>query len=338
MQERLNNIFQANKDMCVSTPVSLDPLNADIVRSYLEQVSGSGKTRILLEGLCRHWGLYLSCYSLESSALECGATDMPFGISQCGFEEGFTCGLPSRDSPDFIEKEMKNCAIARVLFSRIVLVRLIVFNVFMEEVLKHHPQLHTEESRMNYRRKWLLLQLRPGKMLELPQDIFSHLVTKLISRWPGATLDDLQTHIDTLLTNIHQHLATITPEEKETIFIVIDEAQHPANTLQRAFYSQANYADADQYQPLLHEILATISKVTFSFDCRIVTAGTGISATVMDAVLPSAIRNKDSYLQYSDTGNFGDEVTHMRYIKKYIPPSLSNEPLLHRIHHWLRGR
>jgi len=314
----------------------LDPLNADITRSFLEQVSGSGKTRILLEGLCQYWGLYLGCHSEEFGVVEWGATDMPDAISLCGFTQGFTSELPSRDSPNFIKKEMQNRAIARKIFSRVVLVRLIVFNVFLEEVLKHHPQPHTGESRMNYCRKWLLLQLRPGKMLGLHHDIFANLVTKLISKWPEATLTDFRSYINTLFESIHRHLATVTTEQ--TIFIVIDEAQRPATTLPRAFYSQANYADADQYRPLLREILGTISNVTSSSDCRIVMAGTGISASIMDVVLTSTIGKEDSYLQYSDTGNFDDEDTHMRYIKKYIPPSLGGGTLLRRIHRWLSGR
>ena len=39
-----------------------------LLSSHLFNVSGSGKTRLSLDDLCSHWGLYISCKTLESAA------------------------------------------------------------------------------------------------------------------------------------------------------------------------------------------------------------------------------------------------------------------------------
>lgn len=36
--------------------------------SHLFSVSGSGKTRLSLDGLCSHWGLYISCRTMADTA------------------------------------------------------------------------------------------------------------------------------------------------------------------------------------------------------------------------------------------------------------------------------
>src|SRR6266478_2267874 len=48
--------------------------------------SGSGKTRILLDGLCKHWGFYVTC---GHKSLDLGSSDLRDALAKTGTDPRF---------------------------------------------------------------------------------------------------------------------------------------------------------------------------------------------------------------------------------------------------------
>ncbi|KAG5333546.1 hypothetical protein C0989_005490, partial [Termitomyces sp. Mn162] len=64
--------------------------------SVLFNTSGAGKTRLVLEGLCKEWGFYFTC---KRSVSECGSTDLDVVLdpSDSGYLNKFPGSLPPGD-------------------------------------------------------------------------------------------------------------------------------------------------------------------------------------------------------------------------------------------------
>ncbi|EEB97323.1 hypothetical protein MPER_03383 [Moniliophthora perniciosa FA553] len=120
--------------------------------SFLVNTSGSGKTRLLFEGLCDHWGFYFTCH-VDSGWL--GSTDVeatvvnPLGTRSAFVE--FLSLLPEADAARAISA---NIQLARRHSSRILLARLLVFKTFLDCSRSHG---YREERKL-----WLHFQLQPN--------------------------------------------------------------------------------------------------------------------------------------------------------------------------------
>ncbi|KAL1701239.1 hypothetical protein EV121DRAFT_171845, partial [Schizophyllum commune] len=82
MGKRVDAIFNG-RHTCVCSSACQQALNSC---RYLCNVSGSGKTRLLLEGLCAHWGLYLTCLR---DPLSIGSDDLPQKLSDITNDSAF---------------------------------------------------------------------------------------------------------------------------------------------------------------------------------------------------------------------------------------------------------
>ncbi|KAI5891718.1 uncharacterized protein SCHCODRAFT_02629875 [Schizophyllum commune H4-8] len=108
--------------------------------------SGSGKTRLLLEGLCRHWGVYMTC-AVDPSGVGCA--DFPYTLSVGLQKKPYFKGLGELRERDIT----RNCYIAQDVFAVPFLSRLLLLSRFLEAVPT--AERNTDETR----KRWLHLQV-----------------------------------------------------------------------------------------------------------------------------------------------------------------------------------
>ncbi|KAJ6472330.1 hypothetical protein C8R47DRAFT_942983, partial [Mycena vitilis] len=110
LRARIDNIFDKN------------------AQTFLVNSSGTGKTRLSLEGLCRHWGFYFTM-ALDGNAL--GAGDSGPGVQdRIRFETDFEMKLPPYDSLEFSSKRRRNIEIVDYRFAQVLLGRLLAFVLY----------------------------------------------------------------------------------------------------------------------------------------------------------------------------------------------------------------
>ena len=302
--------------------------------------SGSGKTRLLLEGLCDHWGFYFT--SLVDSSL-LGSSDVQNSIrSYIPDSPGFRATLPPADSPDHKIALQTNRDHAGRIFSRLFLARLFIFDLFVQIMKQSRPSEPSEFHAAVYRKRWLLFQLQPSLLHPQVWDIFDELIGKLSpasESYVNGTTKTLLIRIRQRLTEMpesrHHHLSDTS---QTPLFCVLDEAQYAATQHSNAFKSDTGNAS----RPILREIVKAWESQSSGHGIFMVVAGTGISKDVVDQAMASAIMKESKYRWCSDTGAFDDLDEQRRYIEKYLPPSFlssnSGMRLIQRIGYWLRGR
>ncbi|KAI4522331.1 hypothetical protein K523DRAFT_270706 [Schizophyllum commune Tattone D] len=108
--------------------------------------SGSGKTRLLFEGLCQHWGVYMTC-AVDASGVGCA--DVSYALSVGLEEKPYFTGAGVLGEHDIT----RNRYIAKDVFSVPLLSRLLLLSRFLEAVPT--AERNTDETR----KRWLHLQV-----------------------------------------------------------------------------------------------------------------------------------------------------------------------------------
>lgn len=309
--------------------------------SFLVNTSGSGKTRLLLEGLCENWGFYFT--SLVDSSL-LGSSDVQNSIqSHIPHAPKFRQNLPPSNSGGYDSALKTNREIAGRTFRQIFLARLIIFNRFAE--LMSNCRTIGQDSRV-FKARWLLLQLQPSFVHAQIWDIFDNLSTKLSS----ASDSYINSKTKAMLGKVRSLCASVdsgsvpttslsTSDMVQTpLFCVLDEAQYAATQHSSSFRSDHN----GYHRPILREIVRAWEGQSCGQGVFMVVAGTGISKDVVDQAMASAIMKDSRYRWCSDTGAFDRQEVQRLYLLKYLPPSLATtQPgvrLLERLWYWLHGR
>jgi hypothetical protein len=156
------------------------------VTRFLWNTSGSGKTRLLLEGLWRNWGLY---FTARTQADGIGSSDLEDILK--------ILQQPTPLTPE--NRETEPVADVRMLnqrFLRILYVRVLVFREFLECAAIMFSGI-TEE----HKSRWLLLQLAPVTLLGMP-DIFtelSHILVSSSSLYLASSINSERDRIGKLL-------------------------------------------------------------------------------------------------------------------------------------------
>ncbi|KAK7018436.1 hypothetical protein R3P38DRAFT_3360191 [Favolaschia claudopus] len=221
-------------------------------KTFLVNTSGSGKTRLALEGLCRNWGFY---FILAQDTNHLGSSDSgPKVHRDVSPTTGFAWDLPDVDSVEFWPTLRKNIEIIDEQLSRVLLGRLLVFHLYSEIIASIGI---TEE----HKRQWLLFQLKPELEGHFVTDTFSHLTTytRLLSKDEVA---DLIAAMFSKLRKIHGtgfHL-----------FYVIDEAQVASHATSSGFQR-----DGQEY-PVLREIIRVLGAKSRLYESSFVICGTDI--------------------------------------------------------------
>ncbi|KAJ7665402.1 hypothetical protein DFH06DRAFT_1470668 [Mycena polygramma] len=281
---------------------------------FLVNTSGSGKTRLLYEGLCLNWGLFFT-FVVDSGYL--GAGDIQKALkdmfkSALGFEKKPTA--PAADIPQIMKQ---NSEYFFDIFSTLLLARLLIFQVFLEVASASGL---TEE----HKKRWLMMQLSPELLNPRPDGVFGYsafdVLPQILAR---EDTDYVRENIADALRKIRKLLGDASP-----LFIVLDEAQTAVTKFAEAF------ASTKPRPSLLTELMRVWGSHTTEDDTFIF-AGTDIPKSLFEGVEDSG------YVWCSGTGAFEPEAQE-RYVSSFLPPTFSASPsgilLISRISRWLAGR
>ncbi|KAI4521179.1 hypothetical protein K525DRAFT_279418 [Schizophyllum commune Loenen D] len=344
----------------------------------LINTSGAGKTRLLLEALCHHWGLYfVASRKGDRSSSALGSHDMNNAIDD-HIPEGLSCDglvfterlssepiifdsqateLVSEDpdvaplpEPVQVSPSLEaNRRIASRHLSDVLLARLLIFQRFLLSLKEHAdmlPENHNKDQLAAYRQRckkaWLLVQLFPSYIDVKNSDAFAHLVGKL-QRLSTKRVVALLTGC---LGTTRSLLVDLTSGNMEKCFLVLDEAQYAAGKWPDAFRCSKDM----HARPVFREIIACwgnqILRDPRGEDFKVVSAGTAVDWKVAQESFSSALLKEDTTLDVlHGMGTFHDR-DYMeykeRYLRRYLPLGYTDSPegirLLRRINVWLRGR
>ncbi|KAL1671344.1 hypothetical protein EV122DRAFT_295535 [Schizophyllum commune] len=280
--------------------------------TFFVNASGSGKSRLLYEGLCQYWGLYFVA-KIDSSRL--GSKHMEFVVAQ-GLSMSDVVELPHPSMPSYSSTLRRNFDFITRRYKDVLLAQMLVFRAFLELAVPCPSDEHKQ--------RWLHCQLQPTVLLK--RDPF-HAINFALLRASDAYVDH---HLQVVLKDVQQHLGAANP-----IFAVLDEGQslgHNDNAVNIPYGFPSN--DSRPYMK------------------RLVTAWRGrpgLSLIIAGTNLPRDIFRDDpvemTYGRYrwtSATGGFDVVDSNRQYITRYLPsPFLekaSGKRLLQRLGSWLRGR
>ncbi|KAJ7075265.1 hypothetical protein B0H15DRAFT_792090, partial [Mycena belliarum] len=313
LDAHLNEIFLKNATDATSQNILL--LNAP----------GSGKTRVSLEGLCKHWGFYFTC---QVDSLGHGSVDMQTTINvRIGKDPCFHTNLPT-GSQERLAAHNTNCELAEARLQEMLLARLIIFSLFCK-IIGSCP---TDD----HKRLWVILQIRPKLAGKKYWDLFETLTGKI----KGIEERYLVNEIQKLSNDLRNRLAT--SANSVPFFCVVDEAQVAASgpcALSGAFVSSSN---SSALRPILREVAhgLIIPGVPIALNIT----GTGMDKEVIDEVFTSAVLKARRTKTVSNIGAFDNPKEQRRYMERLLPPCFAfpstpeNEAFFARAFHWLRGR
>ena len=284
--------------------------------SHLFNVSGSGKTRLSLDGLCSHWGFYISCRTVTGTAS--GSNDFTVATQMLQSMSKW-CANP----PDL----SNNGTAARCAFAMLLCARVFI----LKQLVQHFP---AETNITDARRRWVLAQVLPP-CLEWREDLFVTMLRAL----RNADTDIMMNVVRDLLNDIMTKRIDLFPEGTRTpLFVVIDEAQVAAEYL-KLFPSTSG----NELRPILREIVGFFqSSCIFN---KIILSGTGLSmGMVKDATGSFSAKEAPTLVQgvFSNVGCFArDDLSQEAYIRRYLTLSdndISDMRLLERMKFWFSGR
>ncbi|KAJ7141999.1 hypothetical protein C8R46DRAFT_1360977 [Mycena filopes] len=279
-------------------------------KTVLVNTSGSGKTRLLFEGLYHEWGMYFTTVQ-DSSRL--GSSDILNLIDELSSDAKFSPDL-SDNPADSINEVASNRRQIRLRFSEVLLARLLIFSIFLDTANECGGVTEKHKS------KWLLLQLVPH--LRFYMDIFDRLATTLATSASG----DTEKNIADTIVKIRGALGA-----DPHLFFVVDEAQVAARTYPHAFH-----LEPDKH-PFLIELVDIWESYIPADSLSVVIAGTNVPSQIFE-------EQKDAgrVRWTSNTGSFDERSAHERYLRRFLPPAFlattSGQEFLERAWRWTRGR
>ncbi|EEB94053.1 hypothetical protein MPER_07204, partial [Moniliophthora perniciosa FA553] len=180
---------------------------------FLVNTSGTGKTRLLYEGLCRNWGLYFTS-TVDSTRL--GMNDIyPIVDTKLLYEPEFTSVLSSSET-ELAERLARNLQLAHRHFSIILLVRLLALQMFIMVAVANGVNDSQKQI-------WLKLQLRyPFQGVDIP---FEKIYTSVKAMSDSVIDDGISETLEEIFT-----IQDIGPA-----YFVLDEANVVSHVFLEAF-------------------------------------------------------------------------------------------------------
>jgi hypothetical protein len=283
--------------------------------------SGSGKTRLLFEGLTKHWGFYWVCRRGHDKI---GSEDLEEATSGLFDDTFWTKNIfRSREATDIQSLNSTNENITKKAMLKILLARWSIFRLFIEEAREQGRPVE------DLKEDWLMFQIFPPTLNG--NDPFVAAFQTLL----GVSLGVLQLLRPRLNPQIV--LGSQFNRESDRFFYVVDEIQ-VAGTLHQGSFCNENGTKA---RPVLRPMIRTLS--SDSADTTVIVSGTGFSLSDFKAVFVSSVGKADNEwtTEYS-TGDFTNSSIQSSYIERYLPASYLNSPsglvLMRRMRRWLCGR
>ncbi|KAF8512020.1 hypothetical protein BU17DRAFT_96669 [Hysterangium stoloniferum] len=274
---------------------------------HLFGVSGSGKTRLALEGLCLNWGLYISCIRTRGSAS--GSKDFEVATEEMLPTLGT---LPSL-SPWYGDTDRVS---AMLLCARIFI---------LKQFLQHIP-VNTDATLA--RRRWVLAQVLPPRLDFWGDDLFVRVLRTL----QRADMQIMRDIIASTLSELKTKRKDLFPDGRDTsLFVVIDEVQVAADNLKA--YSNTG----TDMHPILRKMYRFFRDTRFF--TGFILSGTGLSMNMVDDVGTASA--KYGLGVFTDIGRFTkDGSSQLDYICRHLTLSDndSDRQLLERMVYWFSGR
>ncbi|KAG5338709.1 hypothetical protein C0989_006490 [Termitomyces sp. Mn162] len=313
--ERVQQLFRKGHNTHVPFLTFKSSRTLTLRSRFLVNASATGKTRLLYEGLCQHWGLYITSHADEGEARALDTTLE----RHIYYDEDFVQNLPHKFSLGFQTILAKNREIASRHFSAVLLAHLLILRAFLKACRadKGIEEIH--------KRRWLLAQLACW-ILDY-SDPFREILIVIESE-PLEFMNEQ-------LSKVIKEIQILLPDSVRTdgFFVVIDEA----NVAVREIWSSKS-SDPGRY-PALKEIIRTWrDHLTLfeGFPITFVVAGTQIPQNDF----PPSSQEWSSWRWTSNTGAFDDPETQKRYVLSFLPASLAQTPraeaLFKRIWDWYR--
>jgi hypothetical protein len=284
-----------------------------VISRYLCNTSGSGKTRLLLEGLWRNWGLY---FTARSEFDDIGSSDLEDILRDMKESNRFTL-LTQHNWKTALAT---NREVASRSFLLLLYVRLLALRIFLE-CARDRPGGLAD----HHKGKWLLLQLASKKFLL--SDVFS-IWTGVLR---GSSLEFLSEQAATEVKLIQDISGS------PYLFCVLDESQIPARLFEDYFLSDTKPAKP---RPILRQIIQTWRSIIQN----LIISGTGMSMAKLETVLGSLVAREGGSkpVVITDTGAFDNPEDQRGYLEQYFPPKFLNSAegrlVLTRVGYWLHGR
>lgn len=274
---------------------------------FLCNTTGSGKTRLLFEGLQRNWGLY---FTVRNEPDNIGSSDLAFTLENV---EDLLVKLKNDNKATVRPSNREKAAIR---FLVLLYARLLVFRIYLDcasaldgKILEKHKG------------PWLLLQIAPVALLKT--DIFNCTIQQL---W-NSTREFLVPAIAEELISIHDLLST----PRGTLFCVLDGAQEAENKLSDYFLSDA---EPKRCWLVLHEIIhAWRDRLP-----NLIVSGTALSMREMETDTDVAKVKPPKSGTVTDLGGFDTLDSQKAYFSLYLPENCLDPVLMLKAGYWLRGR
>ncbi|KAL6306559.1 hypothetical protein BKA93DRAFT_146586 [Sparassis latifolia] len=291
--------------------------DADQSLHLLFNTSGTGKTTLLVEGLCRYWGLYVvSCYD-ENHPM--GSKDVDTAWKFLQIDPGFTPKVPL--TPTKNDALANNVKIAARTFRSVLLARLSILDLFLRCV-----PAHVDEA--DLRRRWAYLQLRPSRLFQ-KMDIFNELFRTIYTvQDDSAVRNRIFALQKAICEDVHVNVGSL--------FFALDEAQVASQRGTDAFYSATSGGGQ-------RNVLCEMYNAWSEFSMPMIISGTGLPLELVMNSTTSAMGKEVMWPKlFSDTGFFDNEDRMRSYIIDRVWPNReltdTEDQILKRAWRWLRGR
>jgi hypothetical protein len=292
-------------------------LNEFLNLRFLFNTSGSGKTRLLLEGLWRNWGYYFTSHTIPDCI---GSEDLEKTLYSIRMLDNLSYLSEEETDNDALVAEKQELVVRRLLLP--LYVRTLVFRLYLGCALRRHRQLTPE-----HKSKWLLLQLAPSRLLD-SFDIFATYVREFENT--------SHAFLNSAIGEERDKIYGLLRSEEPGLFCVIDGAQVPTELLLDCFASQT---EPSTLQPTIHQIISLWTP----FFPQLILSGTGIPTKCVENMIQYAgMRQSAQEVMMTEIGAFESQKQHQAYLEKYLPLDYlsprKREYLLYRIAYWLHGR
>jgi hypothetical protein len=282
---------------------------ADNQSRFLMNASGTGKTRLLLEGLCQNWGIYTTA---GRDAQRIGSTVTEIAIRDMDEERALVTSSPPLSCLGANAVQLHNSAIIKRRCESVLLAHMLIFREYLR-VLKTLPDLGS----INVKQQWLKYHTVSGAIRGID------CVQRVRSRLLGLSVQDTES----LVAECRADLKLLC---SGPIFVCLDEANIPARMLPTTFRD-----GQEDSAPLLHYMIRTWKEMLGDAG-TIVVAGTDIPRQCFSS------KAWASWRWSSNTGAFTTRELQEQYLSRVVPPSLYHSEtgslLRERLWQWCRYR
>jgi hypothetical protein len=289
--------------------------------SVVVQTSGSGKTRTLLEGLCRRWGFYFTCTTNTALVEGNGSRDLYSVAMSSKSRLHYLSGLSDAVCKEALNKNRRQTShrIACVLKARFR---------FLESFLQVAQECNITDH--NYlRQRWVYLQLSPLALYQsrilLQEELHSFdIFRSFAEQFSGAPPEYLETGTE------WDRICTLLKQPYQDPVVILDEAQQVAQSHKEFFRDTAGILPSSIVRELA---------VAFGSAGSLIVCGTDVPLSeVKEATSSTVAKLGATFKVFRDLGGFDDRNKIKAYVAYYVPEDVVTERLLDRLCLWLQGR